>query len=153
MTASDEQTPTEALTGAFVVLQDEDNAERRIAWFGGEIVGVIDPQIAGRWTAWTPKAGTRNGVLGVFTSIEEAAQAVRDLYEPKTAEESDRNCATVLGGGATHAAYDGDDDDRVSPLCRMGGQNNRLTHYRIVTGDVTCKTCTRYREIRARRAG
>ncbi|WP_331773255.1 hypothetical protein OG948_58670 (plasmid) [Embleya sp. NBC_00888] len=58
-------------------------------------------------------------------------------------------CTPVLGGG-THTAHPRDHDHQaVHPLCRTMDRNQRLTRYRITTGEITCRTCL---EQRARRA-
>ncbi|MFB8443619.1 hypothetical protein ACFC7A_31695 [Streptomyces niveus] len=54
---------------------------------GGEILGVVlDEQGAiptrGRFAAWSPKAGTRNGQMGFYHSLDEAADAIGALFEP-----------------------------------------------------------------------
>ncbi|GAA2732208.1 hypothetical protein [Streptomyces nogalater] len=64
-------------------------------------------------------------------------------------EDTLRMCVAVMGG-EIHTVAPGSDDTHVYPLCRTGGQNNRLTKYRFVDGaDLTCQHCVGYREGRA----
>ncbi|MFI1584748.1 hypothetical protein [Embleya sp. NPDC020630] len=59
---------------------------------------------------------------------------------------------TPVTGGRTHTAQPRDPEHEyqaVYPLCRTMDRNQRLTHYRITTGELTCRTCIGYREGRA----
>lgn len=54
---------------------------------GGEILGVVHDEqgvipARGRFAAWSPKAGTRNGQAGFYHSLDEAADAIGALFEP-----------------------------------------------------------------------
>jgi len=48
------------------------------------------------------------------------------------------------GGGKTHV----ESDIANIPMCRTGGQNNRLTKFRRTTGKVTCANCLSYPYVR-----
>jgi hypothetical protein len=68
----------------------------------------------------------------------------------ETPDEDTLRMCIAVNGGEIHTAAHEDDDEQVFPLCRTGGQNNRLTKYQFVTGaDLTCQHCVGYREGRA----
>lgn len=56
---------------------------------GTDVLGVVfDEQgvipTRGRFATWSPKAGTRNGIVGFFGTLTEAADAVGGLYDAPT---------------------------------------------------------------------
>lgn len=77
-----------AAAGELNVTRDKHHrAPQYDVWIGQDHVGVIfDESDADMdrepMAAWSPKAGTKSGVVGFFGLIYEAAEAIRKLYEP-----------------------------------------------------------------------
>lgn len=95
---------------------------------GTDVLGVVfDEQggipSRGRFAAWSPKAGTRNGVVGFFDTLAEATDAIGALYdapaqsaEPEEPSEAAApNWQTLKGVTAPFAVYVKQSDGRIWP--------------------------------------
>ncbi|MFI7009997.1 hypothetical protein [Streptomyces sp. NPDC050145] len=87
--ADDEPLPQpvqDAAPGEFVVLPETDNPGTTIVWRDGDHAGVINDEgpamTRGRYAAWSPRAARRDGVAGFFASVDEAAAAIKSLWNP-----------------------------------------------------------------------
>ncbi|MEU1815173.1 hypothetical protein ABZ543_08240 [Streptomyces roseifaciens] len=146
------------MTG-LTVTPDEINPSRHDVTHGEQHLGVIFDETPaaltrGGWAAWSPKAGTRNGIVGFFGSKEEAAAAIAKTHSLDVeaeaeagAGESEEHCMPVMGG-KVHSLMPGSDHRHVFPLCRTGGSTNRGTRYRLTRAPLTCSTCLMYAERR-----
>jgi hypothetical protein len=92
---------------------------------GSDVLGVVfDEQGAiptrGRFAAWSPKAGTRNGIIGFFDTLTEAADAIGALYDApaEPATETEQTAAepkwqTLRGVTTPFQVYVEQSDDRI----------------------------------------
>ncbi|AZM53319.1 hypothetical protein DMA15_12585 [Streptomyces sp. WAC 01529] len=107
-----------AAPGDFVVLPDADTTGRVIVWRDREHAGVINDEGAnmtrGRYAAWSPRAERRDGVVGFFATVDEAAAAIKALWPPRPARttptcrtRSHRPSWRVVVRRANYSAFNG----------------------------------------------
>lgn len=136
---------------------DDLNQSTTVVHYGDEnVIGTIYDErgtipTRGRYAAWSPKAGTRNGHVGFFATKTEAIAAITATHgitpEPEVNEEPEENVVSVLGG-KVHTPMPGIPHDHPYPLCRGGGMNQMLTKFRRTKTPLTCTMCLRYQERR-----
>jgi hypothetical protein len=72
-----------------------------------------------------------------------------DEAEAPAAEFNEDVHVVGYSGGKVHSAMPGMPESHPYPLCRGGGQNNRVTKFRETDAPLTCATCITYAERRA----
>lgn len=77
-----------------VTLDEFHRQPQHDVWIGQDHVGIVFDESFAKmerapFAAWSPKAGTKAGTVGFYGTKEEAAEAIRKLYEPaeETVEE------------------------------------------------------------------
>lgn len=89
---------------------------------GNEHLGVIfDEQgtipSRGRYATWSPKADARNGIVGFYDTLDEAADAIGRLYDDPTPEgeqpNSEPTWQTLKGVTAPFRVYGEQSDGRI----------------------------------------
>ncbi|SDL33406.1 hypothetical protein [Streptomyces indicus] len=84
------QAVQDAAEGEFVVLPDADKDGRTLVWRDRDHAGVIDDEgptmTRGRYAVWSPRAARRDGVVGFFASVDEAAEAIKSLWAPRAVQ-------------------------------------------------------------------
>ncbi|MDH2393383.1 hypothetical protein QCN29_32390 [Streptomyces sp. HNM0663] len=117
---------------------------------GTEVLGVVfDEAIPsrGRFAAWSPKAGTRDGVVGFFDILAEATDAIGALYDApaqtaELAEPSEAaapNWQTLKGVTAPFAVYAKQSDGRIwSASDRRTPTGHPVTIVRLETRHGLC---------------
>ncbi|MEU0940128.1 hypothetical protein [Embleya sp. NPDC005971] len=100
----------EVPTTGFHILATGIDPRDRDVWLDGDIIGVVQDEgdhhpHRGRFATWSNKAGAKDSGVGFHATIEAAAQAIRDLYEPPAPIEATTEIAPVETAAPAGRSY------------------------------------------------
>ncbi|MEV8477879.1 hypothetical protein [Streptomyces sp. NPDC051173] len=139
------------------ITPDEINSAKHDVTWGDDHLGVIFDETPaalsrGGWAAWSPKAESRDGIVGFFPTKEAAAAAIAKTHGIDAVLEEQEERCTPMAGGKVHTMARYLVDEEAWPLCRSGGMDSRGTRYRSTTEPLSCTACLDNAQRRARRA-